>query len=544
MKPLLKIAAIALAILLVILIAIPFLIDVNRFRPQIEAQLSGALGRQVTVGNLSLSLLSGSVKADNIVIADDPAFSKSPFITANSLKVGVELLPLILSKQLDVTEISLAQPEISLLKTASGKWNFSSIGSASTANPPKSAGTSPANFSVGKLNVNNGKLIVGHVNSSAKPQVYDKLDIGVTNFSFTTQFPFQLSVRLLGGGDANISGKAGPIRADDAAKTPFEASVKVNGLDIATSGFLDPASGFGGQASFDGTLDSNGSQAKAVGTFTGTKLKLSPKGLPATKTVVITHTVEVDLEKQSGSLTQGDVAIGKAVAHLTGTFQTQGDTQVLNMKLAAPDMPVDELEAMLPALGIVLPSGSHLKGGTVSVNLDIVGPLDKLVITGPLHLANTELSGFDLGSKLGGLSAFAGKAVSSPDTSIQNVSLTARVAPEGTKADSINLTVPSIGVITGAGTVSPDGALDFKMLANLKGGMAGELTKVAAMGSGKGGIPFSIEGTTSNPHFTPDMKGAAGGIAQGMLGQVIGGKNGSKDAPANAIIGLFGKKKK
>jgi uncharacterized membrane protein len=45
MKPLLKIAAIALAILLVILIAIPFLIDVNRFRPQIEAQLSSALGR-------------------------------------------------------------------------------------------------------------------------------------------------------------------------------------------------------------------------------------------------------------------------------------------------------------------------------------------------------------------------------------------------------------------------------------------------------------------------------------------------------------------
>ena len=44
MKPILKIAAIALAILLVILIAIPFLIDVNRFRPQIEAQLSTCLG--------------------------------------------------------------------------------------------------------------------------------------------------------------------------------------------------------------------------------------------------------------------------------------------------------------------------------------------------------------------------------------------------------------------------------------------------------------------------------------------------------------------
>ena len=185
MKPILKIAAIALAVLLVILIAIPFLIDVNRFRPQIEAQLSSALGRQVTVGNLSLSLLSGSVKADNIVIADDPAFSKSPFITANSLKVGVELLPLIFSKQLNATEITLAQPEITLLKSASGKWNFSSIGGASAANQPKSAGTSPANFSVSKLKVSDGKLIVGHANSSAKPQVYDKLDIAMTDFSFS-----------------------------------------------------------------------------------------------------------------------------------------------------------------------------------------------------------------------------------------------------------------------------------------------------------------------------------------------------------------------
>ena len=148
MKPILKIAAIALAILLVIVIAIPFLIDVNRFRPQIEAQLSSGLGRQVTVGNLSLSLLSGSVKADNIVIADDPAFSKSAFITANSLKVGVELLPLILSKQLNVTEITLEQPEITLLKAASGKWNFSSLGAASTGNQPKSAGASPTSRSI------------------------------------------------------------------------------------------------------------------------------------------------------------------------------------------------------------------------------------------------------------------------------------------------------------------------------------------------------------------------------------------------------------
>ena len=545
MKSILKIAAIVVAVLVVVVIALPFLINVNRFRPQIELELSGALGRQAGVGNLSLSILSGSVAADDITIADDPGFSKSPFVTAKSLKVGVELLPLVFSKQLNVTEITLEQPEIRLLKTAGGKWNFSSIGGASTKQAQTQAtGAAPANFSVAKLKVSNGRLIAGKANSSAKPQIFDKVNIEVDNFSFTTQFPFKLTADLPGGGDASISGKAGPISAEDAAKTPLEAEVKVNHLDIATSGFIDPASGFAGLADFDGTLSSNGTQAKAVGTMTGSKLKLSPKGTPASKTVTLKHAVEMDLDKQSGTLTQGDIAIGKAVAHLTGTFETRGETQSLSMKLNAPDMPVDELEAMLPALGVVLPSGSQLKGGTLSANLGIVGPIDKLVITGPVKLANTKLANFDLGAKLGALASFAGKAASSPDTSIQNVSLDARVAPEGTKADNINLTVPAIGVITGAGSVSPAGDLAFKMLADLKGGMMGGLTQVASMGNSKG-IPFSIDGTTSNPHFVPDMKGVATGVAQGILGQVMGGKNGSPDNnPVNAITGLFGKKKK
>src|SRR5262245_44115714 len=77
MKRNLKIAAIVVGCLVVTLIALPFLINVNRFRPKLESEASAALGRQVTVGNLSLSILSGSVGAENIAIADDPAFGKS-----------------------------------------------------------------------------------------------------------------------------------------------------------------------------------------------------------------------------------------------------------------------------------------------------------------------------------------------------------------------------------------------------------------------------------------------------------------------------------
>src|SRR5712671_113491 len=147
MKRGLKIFAIVLVVLIVIVVAIPFFIDANVFRPRLESDLSATLGRQVKVGNLSLSLLSGGVKADDISIADDPAFSNSPFVQAKSLSVGVQLIPLIFSKSLQVTDLTLNQPQISLVRSENGeKWNFSSLGTKNAAPmaPAGSGRPSPA----------------------------------------------------------------------------------------------------------------------------------------------------------------------------------------------------------------------------------------------------------------------------------------------------------------------------------------------------------------------------------------------------------------
>jgi AsmA protein len=215
----------------------------------------------------------------------------------------------------------------------------------------------------------------------------------------------------------------------------------------------------------------------------------------------------------------------------------------MNMKLNGPAMPVDALEAMLPAFGIALPSGSRLKGGTVSTELGITGPVNRLVIAGPVKVSNTSLTGFNLGAKMGALSAFAGKAVSQPDTEIRNLSLDANVSPSGTQAQNINLDVPAIGVITGGGTISPEGALNFKMLANLHGGMVGGISKVAAVGAGStSGIPFDVQGTTSDPKVVPEMGGVATGLAAGAIKGVAGGATGAATTPVKAVGGLFGKK--
>ena len=113
--------AIAVGVLIVILIIVPFLIPVNRFRPTIEEKASAALGRKVQVGDLSLSLLGGALTAKDLSIGDDPKFSPSPFLTAKSLSVGVEMMPLIFSKELNVTGIAIDEPR----SPSRGRWSWS-----------------------------------------------------------------------------------------------------------------------------------------------------------------------------------------------------------------------------------------------------------------------------------------------------------------------------------------------------------------------------------------------------------------------------------
>jgi AsmA protein len=205
------------------------------------------------------------------------------------------------------------------------------------------------------------------------------------------------------------------------------------------------------------------------------------------------------------------------------------------MKLVGDGMPAAHLEAVLPALGVTLPSGASLKEGTLSTSLSIDGSVNHLVTTGPVKLSNGKLAGFDLGAKMGVLSSFAGIPKGS-DTVIQTLSTDVRVAPEGIQATNFNLVVPTIGAVTGGGTVAANQALDFKMVAHLTGSSNPIATLTGGGKGNSGGIPFKIQGTSSNPTFIPDVGGMAAGIAKSVTPQDV-------NNIGKQLGGLFGKKK-
>jgi len=312
-----------------------------------------------------------------------------------------------------------------------------------------------------------------------------------------------------------IAGDAGPLNQNDMAASPLTAHVTVKNLDLGSTGFIDPASGIAGLLDYDGDVKSNGHVVHTDGTTKVANLRLVKAGAPAPQPVTLNYATDFDVDRQAGKLNKGDIHVGSSTAHLSGTYETHSDTTV-HMKLEGSNLPIQDIEGLLPAFGVTLPAGSSLQGGTASANLAINGPVNQLVTSGPVDIANAKLKGFDLGSQLSSVAKLAGVKTGG-DTLIQTLSSQLQVAPEGIKADNLNLVIANLGSLTGAGTIGANNQLNFKMLAKFahSGNTIAGLANAVGLGNAQEGVPFLVQGTGSRPVFIPDF-GAA--LARGKIG--------------------------
>jgi AsmA protein len=730
------------ALVLLVAVCLPLFLNADSFRARIESTLTKSLGRKVTIGKLDLSVWSGGLVATNATVADDPAFSTQPFIQADSVKIGVDILPLILSKQIRIRGFSLQSPKVQLLRAANGTWNYSTIGK--TAPTAQDADTKQAfpDLTVGHVTVENGRFTVGMqpapgAAASAPVRVYDQVNLEAKDFGFKNAFPFTVSAHLPGDGTVSLKGNAGPINQEDASATPFSGdlemkhidplaagfvdasdgvtglindmvldaswngqqmhvtkllvdspqitlvrsntpkppapaaaganpegttmlenlsvddaqikngsvtlktagqpgaavyqqlnaqitnltpktsspfnvsgqlpgggSVSANGkvgpfnqannaatpldaqvtlkhVELGSSGVLPPDAGIGGTADLQAQVQSNGQTLNAKGSTQIAGIKLAKDGQPSAKPVQLQFTIAQNEQAMTGEVQQAIFTVGRAIINMAGTYQTSGPTTAINLKVTGNGVPIDDLVAFLPSAGVRLPQGSQLKGGTLTTALTVSGSSASPVISGPVRLDNTQLAGFDLGSKLKTLSQLTGGQLGSATgsgTNIRSLSMNIREAGGAIQTDNIALDVTGVGTATGAGSVSAAGALNYNVVlkltglvagssggkapaagaaggnAALLGGLAGMIPGGAGGAAGglgsigglagvllKNGIPVAIGGTTSSPTFTPNMRGlAAGAGATAGQGLIKGKQNGTQSNPlGNALGGLL-----
>jgi AsmA protein len=727
------------ALFVIVAVCLPLFLNADSFRTRIETTLTKSLGRKVSIGKLELSVWSGGLVATNTAVADDPAFSNQPFIQADSVKIGVELLPLIFSRALHIRGFSLASPKVQLLRAANGTWNYSTIGKSTPA-ATQDADTKQAfpDLTVGHVTVENGRFTVGTQPApggaaSAPVRVYDQVNLEAKNFGFRNSFPFTVSAHLPGDGTVNLSGNAGPINQEDASATPFSGQLEMKHIDplaagfvdasdgitglvdsmvldaswngqqmhvaklvvdsphltvvrsnapkqpkpasanpegatmldnlsvdnaqikngsvtlatpgqagsavyqqlnaqitnltpktsspftvsavlpgggslnangtagpfnqqnnaatplnaqvtlkhveLASSGVLPPDAGISGTADLQAQIQSNGQTLNATGSTQIAGIKLAKDGQPSAKPVNVQFAIAQNEQAMTGEVQKATFTVGRATINTSGTYQTSGPTTAINLKVNGDGVPIDDLVAFLPALGVRLPQGSQLKGGTLTTALTVSGSSASPVISGPVRINNTQLAGFDLGSKLQTLSQLTGGKLGSATgsgTNIRSLSMNVREAGGGIQTDNIALDVAGVGTATGAGSVSPAGALNYNVvlkLTGLAGGSAGSSPAAAAGGGGAGGllgglagmipggaaagglgsigglaggllkngIPVAIGGTTSNPTFAPNLAGLASGAGKGLInGGTKGQQKGTQSNPlGNALGGLL-----
>ncbi len=525
------------------LASIPLFVNANTFRPTIETQLTSALGRSVKLGDLSLSIFSTSLIAKDLSVADDPDFSAAPFLTAKEVRIGVFLRPLIFSRKAVLKSFQITSPQITLNRATNGTWNFSSIGrlpaGGTVADGPsgisKAYATEFPILDVRRIVIEDGRVVIASIPVHGQPSVYENLNLSVRNFSFDSQFPFEMSANLPGGGTAHISGHVGPLNRVDTATSPADAQISIKRLDPVAAGFLSRDAGLSFLADIEVRSASDGHILTTNGTMHIQNLKLRKDGAAVPEPLDFGYSGTHRLKEYTGQIEDAMTRIGASAIHVSGTYQpvaTGTDELELNLKLAGQGLAIDEVQHLMTAAGVRLPNGAVLKGGTLALNVAIIGPEKSLVISGPIALDNTRLVGFDIGPKIHGIAALS-RLKTGDTTTIEKLRVNVRITNAGVVVDNIDAVIPAVGEINGRGTVSSRDELDFNLVARIESAKgigkvgAGLLTKLNgsdATSKNTTGVPLRVIGTPENPYITADV----GGILQ---------------KKKKSIAAVFGKKK-
>jgi len=168
------------------LIALPFLVDLASYQDQYKPLIEDALNRKIELQSIRLTLWPRiGARVIGFTVMDDPSFSASPFASLSSLDVGVKLLPL-LSKQVEIEEITLHDPLITVIKNKDGITNFSTLGPRTT---PPAAPEKPqppqgdplqalALLAVDRVSIDRGTLVYRDL-SAAATQEYQIQDLAL-----------------------------------------------------------------------------------------------------------------------------------------------------------------------------------------------------------------------------------------------------------------------------------------------------------------------------------------------------------------------------
>jgi len=249
----------ALVILVVAaLVAVPYLVDTPRVQALIASNASQALGRPVKFRSMSISILPlPAVALHGLEIAEDPQFGSTPFLQLDTGKVRLKLGPLFTGR-VELGDINLSKPVITVIQAADGRMNISTLGPGSKeAKPAERAprgggggGAGAAGAFASKVSIDHGTVAyIAHGKGGVTSQ-YRIEDLALTLTGSAPQIGFKSDFKVKPG-DLVVKVSDGQV-AVNGGKPLTEAQLRgvvtIDGKDIGdlAKNALGPTPAFGG----------------------------------------------------------------------------------------------------------------------------------------------------------------------------------------------------------------------------------------------------------------------------------------------------------
>jgi hypothetical protein len=254
-KWLLGVIATLVVLVIVAAAVVPYLVDTPRIQAYIATAAAQTLRRPVKFSSVWLRVLPlPAVELHGLEVADDPSFGAAPFLRLDTGRVRLKLVPL-LSGRVELGDVVLKKPVITIIQAADGRLNISTLGTTTEPRPPSRPGRATgapavaAPVVVTRVQVDDGLVTYVARGKGEAPAQYRLSDVDLTLTGGGTQITFKGDARLQPG-DVGLTLRDGivAVGARPLTEASLRGKVAIDGKDVASLAAVavGPAPALGG----------------------------------------------------------------------------------------------------------------------------------------------------------------------------------------------------------------------------------------------------------------------------------------------------------
>ncbi|MDO9117358.1 MAG: AsmA family protein [Nitrospira sp.] len=542
--------SVVIAVLVAVVLLLPFIIDLNKYQEQYRPLIEDALNRKVTLQDIRLTIWPRlGARVAGFTVIEDPAFGTGPFASLSSVDVGIKLMPL-LSGKVEVEEITLREPVITVIKNKNGVLNAATLGRkgvAASETPSRAPVPSPdgplkilALLAVDRVSLAGGKVTYRDF-SQGKPVEYVLQDMEVllqsVHLGSSPSLHLGLTVQPMNL-PVSLDGTFGPLKET--------ADLDAVNLQLAL-----------GKTNFRIAGKTAGPHMALTVTAPSINTANLPMTLPLKKPVEVKDfKIAAEVKGQDMRLTDLSFQVfeGKVVAQ--GGLTSGAAAPPFNGKLALNGLQLG------PAIDAVAETPVSISG-TAGADLSVKGqgfamPDLTKALEGAGHVAvkDGKIDGVNLLQEAVSILKVAGISVGEAKATAFSTIETDLAIKQGVVMLQNMLMDSHDFQATGGGTIGFDHALNMTVNLRLSEALSQQVagsSPVArlAVKEGRLTLPLLIGGTLDAPSYGLDMKGLTGKVqeqikqkAEEAIGGLLKGTTKPKDLEQEGkqlLKGLFGR---